>query len=503
MKLDSISALSEIAPYYGKLDDVFRLMKKLNINTNQMWETAWVQLSKKIKRKLISFKWRSRKEFVEIPLKCPLLLTLFSTSAIDIQKEEKLNWLIELYENIENPKMLSMPLRLSLRTCLDTNMTLGDYQEYIKETDLDNLDLYNKVVEIAIKRGINLKDIYSFVYLNDLPRLKDVQYIKFIVIIWNQESDVGLIIKNWNDFYESKEVGFKEVWLIWDGMWIKDFIKIYSILCNKKFWTGVVTKRDWKQLALFLDEINSLQANNSYFKMGDDREFVIWHLFRETSQTNLKKWYYKSNAKIDYAFGITDAVIKYSNECITKDSRNFIIKNDKFEYLFIHFKSININDEIFINFSNSISFNNNMIQFSSSIIKYSDLRVNKDDNWINLLDEKIKIESSAIFRVSYWQNESGIQLDVQNVSLKIKEIDSIINNIKSIGYVTKVSLTIEDPSSALTFLNCCKELLFLNSIVLQIKKKPCILDSFEIGDIVNELRSKKKRVKIIWHNISG
>ena len=461
-----------------------------------MWETTWVQLSNEIDRKKISFKWRSRKEFVEIPLKCPLLLTLFSTSAIDIQKEEKLNWLVELYENIENPKMLSMPLGLSLRTCLDANMTLQNYREYIKETDLDNLDLYNKVVDIAIKRGISLNDINSFVFLNDLPRLKDAQYIKFIVIIWNEESDAGLIIKNWTDFYESKEVDFKRVWLIWDGMWIKDFIKIFSILCNKRFETGVITKRDWKQLALFLDEINLLQVNNSDFKMGDDEEYVIWHWKRKASTTKLKKGYYKSNAKIDYAFEITDTVIKYSNESIAKDSKKFIIKNDNVEYLFIHFKPININDEILINFSNSISFNDNMIQFSSSFIKYSELSVNPDDNWINLLDGKIQIESSAIFRVSYWQNESGIQFDIQNVSLKTKDIDSIIKNIKSIGYVAKVSLTIEDPSSALTFLNCCKELPFLNSIVLQIKKKPCILERFEIGDIANELRNKKKRVKI-------
>ena len=429
-------------------------------------------------------------------MKYPLLLTLFETPIVEIQEEEEFNWLAELYENIENPKMLSMRLALSLRTCLDTNMTLQNYREYINETGLDNLDLYNKVVEIAIKRGINLNDIYSFVYLDDLPIFKDVQYIKYIVIIWDQESDVDLIIKNWTDFYESKEIYFERVWLIWDGMSIKDFIKIFSILCNKEFKTRVTTKKDWKQLALFLDEINSLQVNNSDFKMGDDEEYVIWHWKRKTNTTKLKKGYYKSNAKIDYAVEITDAVIKYSNESIAKDSRKFIIKNDNVEYLFIHFKPININDEILINFSNSISFNDNMIQFSSSFIKYSELRVNPDDNWINLLDGKIQIEYSAIFRVSYWQNESGIQLDVQNILLKTKDIDSIIKNIKSNGYVTKVSLTIEDPSAALTFLNCCKELLFLNSIVLQIKKKPCILERFEIGDIANELRNLKKRVKI-------
>ena len=475
MKLDSISALSEIAPYYGKLDDVFRLMKKLNIKTNRMWETTWVQLSKEINRNLISFKWESRKEFVEISLERPLLLTLFETTVINIQKEEKLNWLIELYENIENPKMLSMPLGLSLRTRLDTYMTLGDYQEYIEDTDLDNLDLYNKVVEIAIKRGINLNDIYSFVYLNDLSRLKDVQYIKFIVIIWNQESDVGLIIKNWTDFYESKEVDFKAVRIIWDGMSIKDFIKIFSILCNKEFAIRVITKRDWKQLALFLDEINSLQVNNSYFKMGDDEEYVIWHLIRKTNTKNLKKWYYKSNARIDYAVEITDAVIKYSKEKITNISHNFAIKQDEIQYLWINFKPIYIDDTVNIKLSNAISFNENMVKFSPSL----------DD----------------ILKVKCLNKESGIQLNVENVSLNKEDIQSVLKllkNLSNINNVTAVSFIIDKPSSALTFLNFCIELPFLNSINLKIKKKPNIKEFFEVGDSVNILIGMKKKVKVIW-----
>ena len=375
--------------------------------------------------------------------------------------------------------MLSMPLGLSLRSCLDTNMTLGNYRKYIKETDLDNLDLYNKVVEIATKRGIDLNDINSFVYLNDLPRLKDAQYIKFIVIIWNQESDVGLIIKNWNDFYESKEVDFKRILLIWDGMWIKNFIKIFSILCNKEFKTGVITKRDWKQLALFLDEINSLQVNNSYFKMGDDNEFVIWELFRETSQTNLKKWYYKSNARIDYAVEITKAVIKYSKENITIISHNLAIKQDEIQYFRFNFKSVCIDGSLSIKRSNAISFSKNMVKFSPSL----------DD----------------ILKVKCLNKESGVQLNVENVSLNKEDIQSVLKLLKNLSNpnnVTAVSFIIDKPSSALTFLNFCIELPFLNSIHLKIKKKANIKEFFGVGDSVNTLIGMKKKVKVTWlkHN---
>ena len=500
MKLDSISALSEIALYYGTLDDVFRLMKKLNINTNQMWETTWVQLSKKINRKKISFKWRSRKEFVEIPLKCPLLLTLFKTSVINIQEEEELNWLIELYENIENPKMLSMWLGLSLRTCLDTCMTLQNYQEYIKETDLDNLDLYNKVVDIAIKRGIDLKDIYSFVYLNDLPRLKDAQYIKFIVIIWNQESDVGLIIKNWTDFYESKEVDFGTVWLIWDGMWIKNFIKIFSTLCNKRFETGVITIKDWKQLALFLDEIKSLQVNNSYFKMGDDNEFVIWKLIREASTTNLKKWYYQSIKWRDYAVEITKAIIKHSNENITNISHNFVIRQDQIQYFWLNFMPIYIDDNVSIKLSNAISFNENIIEFYPSIIKNSVLRINVTEKWAYILYWKIPFTSDVILKAKYLNKESGIQLKVDNISLNEEDIESIQKLLMNLNNVTAVSFIIDKPSSAFTFLNFCIELPFLISIHLKIKRKPNIIEFFEVGDSVVTLIGMKKKVKVIWLN---
>ena len=497
MKLDSISALSEIAPYYGKLDDVFRLMKKLNINTNQMWETTWVQLSNEINRKKISFGWGSRKEFVEIPMKCPLLLTLFETTIVEIQKEEELNWLIELYENIENPKMLSMQLGLSLRTCLDTDITLQNYREYIKETDFDNLDLYNKVVEIATKRGINLNDIYSFVYLDDLPRLKDVQYIKFIVIIWNQESDVGLIIKNWTDFYESKEVDFKEVWLIWDGMWIKDFIKIFSILCSKEFETGVITKKDWKQLDLFLDEIKSLQVNNSYFKMGDDEEFVIWESISNINTTDLKKWYYQSNKWTDYVIEITEADIMHSNENITNISHNFLIKQDKIQCFCFNFKSICIDDSVIIKLSNVISFNDNMIEFNPSIIKSSELWINLNQKWSHIFDWELPFTSDAILKVNYLNKESGIQLKVENVSLNEEDIESIQKLLKNLNNVTAVSFIIDEPSSALTFLNFCTELPFLNSIHLKIKEKPNIIEFFEVRDSVSMLIGKKKKVKII------
>ena len=396
--------------------------------------------------------------------------------------------------------MLSMWLGLSLRTCLDTCMTLEDYREYIKETDLDNLDMYNKVVDIAIKRGINLNNINSFVYLNDLPRLKDAQYIKNIVIIWNEESDASLIIKNWTDFYESKEVDFKEVWLIWDGMWIKDFIKIFSILCNTRFETGVVTKRDWKQLALFLDEINSLQVNNSYFKMGDYEELVIWELFREASQTNLKKWYYKSNTRIDYAVEITGAVIKHSNEDIADISHNFAIKQDEIQYLRINFKPIYIDDSIRIKLSNAINFNENMIEFSPCIIKNSELRINLFEKWDYILDWEIRFSSVPIFRVNYLNKKSGIQLEIKNVSLNNEDIESIQKLLKNFNNVTAVSFIIDEPSSALTFLNFCTELPFLNSIHLKIKEKPSIIEFFKVGDSVNILISKKKKVKVIWLN---
>ena len=107
MKLDSISVISEISPYFGYLDDAFRLMKKLNMKTNKDWNKTSYQLSKHIKRKTFSIQNFRRADFSSIMLKVPIVHMLFKIEEVLIDDEEKYKLLIKLLHNIERPEMMN------------------------------------------------------------------------------------------------------------------------------------------------------------------------------------------------------------------------------------------------------------------------------------------------------------------------------------------------------------------------------------------------------------
>ena len=54
LKLDSISVISEVAPYPGWFDDIYWLMKLLNNKTNQMLKKTWADISKTVNKKQLS-----------------------------------------------------------------------------------------------------------------------------------------------------------------------------------------------------------------------------------------------------------------------------------------------------------------------------------------------------------------------------------------------------------------------------------------------------------------
>ena len=204
----------------------------------------------------------------------------------------------------------------------------------------------------------------------------------------------------------------------------------------------------------------------------------MWYRKRIASTTNLKKWYYQSNESTDYDFEITEAVIEHSNENITNILHNFTIKQDQIQYLRFSFKSIYIDDNARIKLSNVISFNENMIEFSQCILKDSELRINMTEKWAYIFYWKIPFTSNIILEVKYLNKESGIHLKVENVSLNRKDIESIQKLLKNLSHVTAVSFIINEPYLALTFLNFCIELPFLNSIQLKIKMKPSLIEFF-------------------------
>ena len=264
MKLDSISTIVEIAPYYGVLDDVYRLMRRGNRKMNQMWDSISVKLSERTWRKLIDTNLKNEGEILDVLLKYPLTLTLFTSDSIDILNKDQHGWIIELFEKFKSPEMIDISFGFARNKYIDTWITLSDYRESMKHPEFTYIDLYNKIVDIAIERKIKLEWIVAFALVHEILELKDVKYIKSILFPWNNENEADEMIKIWREFTESKKFEYSNVTLIWDGMDVKSFIKIYNILTSQNVNIRIISRKSIANLVKFMSEIVCNQKRESY-----------------------------------------------------------------------------------------------------------------------------------------------------------------------------------------------------------------------------------------------
>ena len=234
MRFDSIAAISEIAKFYGKLDDVFRLLNWLNTTTRRIWTETWTKLSEDINRKSIKIDWNKREMLYDIPIENKYVHSLFQPYSIHLNSEKSLKMLQELVEKIDNPQMMIMSMGLNISEKRDSCLTLSNYTEYMKYTDLNYLELYNKIIETAISRQINLSSFFCFVFIQEIPVLNETKFIQSIVFPWNKNLDAESMISIWNEFWETKKFDYKEVVFIWDGMGLDEFMKIFLAVSKTK-----------------------------------------------------------------------------------------------------------------------------------------------------------------------------------------------------------------------------------------------------------------------------
>ena len=256
MKLDSISAISEIAKYYGTLDDVFRLLNRLNTRTRKIWENNSVKMSEDIQRRGINVDCDTQKILFDILQRNLFVLTFFRPNWIDVSTEASLQMLFKLFENFDNPQMIKMIMGLSLWEKRDTNLTLLNYINYIKYTDFSYLELYNKIVETAIRRQIQLDYIKWFLFIQEIPKLKEIKFIHSILFPWNKKNDAESMISLWKEFLESSQFEYREVVLIWDDMELIEFIKIYMALSETKINLKIQINKDNLDFYKFFDQIS-------------------------------------------------------------------------------------------------------------------------------------------------------------------------------------------------------------------------------------------------------
>ena len=234
MKFDSFLAISEIAKFYGELDDVFRLLSRLSTTTRRIWTETWVKLSQDVSRKWVEIDWNDREMFYDILTENKYVLSLFQPYSIHLNSEKSLKMLQKLVEKIDNPQMMNMFMDLNISEKRDSCLTLSNYTEYMKYTDLNYLELYNKIIETAISRQINLSSFFCFVFIQEIPALNETKFIKSILFPWNKNFDEESMISIWNEFWETKKFDYKGVVLIWDGMGLDEFMKVFLAVSKTK-----------------------------------------------------------------------------------------------------------------------------------------------------------------------------------------------------------------------------------------------------------------------------
>ena len=106
MKLDSIGSIVEITPYFGYLDDVYKLMRRLNRQSNEDLNKIWLVLSKSINRKIFNLQEYWGNDYASLLVKVPIIHTLFRLSTVIVKTEYEYGQLAWMLEKIKNPRMI-------------------------------------------------------------------------------------------------------------------------------------------------------------------------------------------------------------------------------------------------------------------------------------------------------------------------------------------------------------------------------------------------------------
>ena len=202
MKIDSLSSLAEVMPYYGTFDEVYRLMRSFSIKTKNIfegWKTIFGQviIRKKIKLDIITlFEYMSIYNTI-----IKLILSMFEVYIIEIKTKvdyEKFISKVKEFQDIQHIKINQINMCLSTKD--DFSITYESIWNQIVYNDDDrSLDeLYNKAINTIKQLNINVESIKSFLFLEELKNRKIISWDRVIAII-SEEMDSTSFLKHLNE----------------------------------------------------------------------------------------------------------------------------------------------------------------------------------------------------------------------------------------------------------------------------------------------------------------
>ena len=190
MKLDSLSSLAEIMPFYGTLDQVWRTMRLMSIKSKMNLNDWKVMIGRIVKRKKINISFTS---FLKVLDKEDEdLLRKIELYEIDLVRVSTLENYRLLNKSLEKSKVKHFlkinRLQLSLWINDDFDMTYERAWRILEYTDEDRkIDKeYNRTIELI--EDLNIESLESFLYLNEIKKRK-IKYLDRAILFINENMD--------------------------------------------------------------------------------------------------------------------------------------------------------------------------------------------------------------------------------------------------------------------------------------------------------------------------
>ena len=496
MKLDSISAISEVAKFYGTLDQVFRLLNRLNSTTRKIWNSVWAKLAEDIKRKRIKIDWENREMFVEVPIENKFVLSLFQPVDFDVETKASLKMLLELFENVENPQMLKMHMGISLSEERNTNLTLSNYAKFMKYTDFDYLKLYNKIIETAIRRQIHFEMMICFVFIHEIPSLKNIKFIRAIVFPWSKNSNPLSMINIWKEFWDTKTIQFEEVVLIWDNMRTDQFIQIVNTISESRIKFRIHANIEKVEVYKLFDQYSLNKNSDISMSLWDREEYIFWEDLRQTNRICLRKWFYQSSLLLKVKNKISSLYIKYQDDLSYNGATQLSISWDKILSIRFDYYSDAQSDQEFENWIHQINFDQKRIQFNKWIVEAANFKFNWNDHLKKENDKCLEIENNFKIRIKNYPRDHFINVEITNKELNKDDVQNLIHNVFNIVSIRNLFLIISDPSCVIDILTWWKQATSIKSVTLKITKSFELVQNHKIKILTNQLKWQGKKVSI-------
>ena len=198
MRLESLSSIVEICPYYGTLDAVFRLLNSLWIKTRKIWKDSKAELQKYVNR--IKIRWGvSNYSWYDMLIKNQLILWLFEDQDLHASNEIEYEAMIYLIDNINEPEMVSN-FELYFSETRDLKLTLETCEDYMKNDDLKFIDYYNRTLKKLKDKRFDFSKIWSYVFAEELHFVREWEFIKMVIFRWTETASSKKLIEVWNEF---------------------------------------------------------------------------------------------------------------------------------------------------------------------------------------------------------------------------------------------------------------------------------------------------------------